>query len=845
MGKKEREDAKKEIALLAQMKHPYIVSYTESFEDLSSLYIVMDYCDGGDLHSQVQAQRGVLFNEDQILDWFVQITLALKHVHDRKVLHRDIKSENVFLMKNGSCKLGDFGIAKVLNTTMELAKTQAGSPYYLSPEICQHKPYNNKIHQPKAVISRPDGIPPARPPSVMIPAAAKTPLYDPVKVYDNPVIGKRPISVQNQNRNLQEKKVVDVNKRPASINKEIEINKRRQQILEQQKQRDEQVQNEAASNLSSAVDGKGGDHVTKQTPHAQNQQLVIANCKNRPPPAVNVGRPPVPVKNEYLENKHHVQLNKVHEQGNLRVNNANALKPNQPVNDNFAEMNRNLERIRRKNLMKHHNIKKPSAYDNVKSPQKPIIVKPVAPVNERHRSAHSRDGAIEAERKKKEVQEVLQKIQPVENSLTKILNDIGVTPKNVVKKEVILQQSIDKAIQEKRKEQSQSQQRHQWSEHTADVSILDKYSPMNDSILSNVPNLAIPDQATNAAVRSQWAVPKGTILNVLEKVRVHNVTLTSTTDSLSSFGLKNRTERIDEESAQVITSADKKKSDNTIINKPLTPTKTNRTVKGRDLPVTSSIKLSEEKIDLFQGLSTGHFDAKNKKLLRTVSDPELHKVVFIEIKSNHSLSDTENEDHEQLSKQKLPLSLKNKSGKSQFEVRQISSNMTIKSAHEPTSSYANKISNDVEDEDEDEDMKTLRDTLASYLTENDEEEGNKNSLDNQIKHSSAESVLMIKSKDVISKKSVNNSVIIDDIDDDVWYNKEDEENLVYKMRLDHKKKEELRKILGNETLEIVCEALKEVESDTQTVTNLVPASKRHLLNSDALLTLLSLNISKS
>ncbi len=61
--------------------------------DPASLYIIMDYCDGGDLHSRIKAQRGILFNEDQILDWFVQITLALKHVHDRKVLHRDIKSQ--------------------------------------------------------------------------------------------------------------------------------------------------------------------------------------------------------------------------------------------------------------------------------------------------------------------------------------------------------------------------------------------------------------------------------------------------------------------------------------------------------------------------------------------------------------------------------------------------------------------------------------------------------------------------------------------------------------------------------------------------------------------------------
>ncbi|CAF4426268.1 unnamed protein product, partial [Rotaria magnacalcarata] len=56
------------------------------------------------------------FNEELILDWFVQITLALKHVHDRKVLHRDIKSQNVFLTRDGCAKLGDFGISKVLNT---------------------------------------------------------------------------------------------------------------------------------------------------------------------------------------------------------------------------------------------------------------------------------------------------------------------------------------------------------------------------------------------------------------------------------------------------------------------------------------------------------------------------------------------------------------------------------------------------------------------------------------------------------------------------------------------------------------------------------------------------------
>ncbi|XP_026972201.1 serine/threonine-protein kinase Nek5 isoform X2 [Sagmatias obliquidens] len=170
----EKEASKKEVILLAKMKHPNIVTFFSSFQDWSKnvqvlsvpslmkasplfstastqhlennrLFIVMEYCDGGDLMKRIKKQRGVLLSEDQILSWFVQISLGLKHIHDRKILHRDIKTQNIFLSKNGMvAKLGDFGIARVLNNTMELARTCVGTPYYLSPEICQNKPYNNK-----------------------------------------------------------------------------------------------------------------------------------------------------------------------------------------------------------------------------------------------------------------------------------------------------------------------------------------------------------------------------------------------------------------------------------------------------------------------------------------------------------------------------------------------------------------------------------------------------------------------------------------------------------------------------------------------------------------------------
>ena len=82
--------------------------------------------------------------ENQILDWFVQMALAIKHIHDHKILHRDLKTQNIFMNKNGKIKLGDFGIARVLQHTSDWAKTAIGTPYYLSPEIWQEIPYNQK-----------------------------------------------------------------------------------------------------------------------------------------------------------------------------------------------------------------------------------------------------------------------------------------------------------------------------------------------------------------------------------------------------------------------------------------------------------------------------------------------------------------------------------------------------------------------------------------------------------------------------------------------------------------------------------------------------------------------------
>ncbi|NXO35289.1 NEK3 kinase, partial [Locustella ochotensis] len=138
------ENSRKEAVLLAKMKHPNIVAFKESFETDGHLYIVMEYCDNGDLMEKIKHQGGNLFPENTILHWFVQMCLAVKHIHDKRVLHRDIKSKNIFLTQSGKVKLGDFGSARLLAHPMSYACTYVGTPYYVPPEIWESLPYNNK-----------------------------------------------------------------------------------------------------------------------------------------------------------------------------------------------------------------------------------------------------------------------------------------------------------------------------------------------------------------------------------------------------------------------------------------------------------------------------------------------------------------------------------------------------------------------------------------------------------------------------------------------------------------------------------------------------------------------------
>ncbi|XP_054713786.1 LOW QUALITY PROTEIN: serine/threonine-protein kinase Nek8-like [Uloborus diversus] len=139
----ERQLAMNEVSVLSLLNHENIVSYYDSFENDGILMIEMEYADGGNL-AQYLSQMKSPMEEKEILLLFKQIVAAIKHMHDHNILHRDLKTANIFLTKDGTVKVGDFGISKMLTTKQGGALTVVGTPYYISPEICEGKFYNQK-----------------------------------------------------------------------------------------------------------------------------------------------------------------------------------------------------------------------------------------------------------------------------------------------------------------------------------------------------------------------------------------------------------------------------------------------------------------------------------------------------------------------------------------------------------------------------------------------------------------------------------------------------------------------------------------------------------------------------
>lgn len=139
-----RADTRNEVEVLRRLSHPNVVRYHEARVERRVLHIVMEYVSGGDLAARLRDDPPESFTEDRVMRLFAQICLALRHLHDRGVLHRDLKTANIFVAEGDVVKLGDFGISKVLGSRSGFCSTVCGTPFYLSPEMCAGRRYDAK-----------------------------------------------------------------------------------------------------------------------------------------------------------------------------------------------------------------------------------------------------------------------------------------------------------------------------------------------------------------------------------------------------------------------------------------------------------------------------------------------------------------------------------------------------------------------------------------------------------------------------------------------------------------------------------------------------------------------------
>lgn len=141
----EIQNTERESAILLTMDHPNIVRGIESFKEDGFLYIAMTYCEHGELTSLIKKHHKsqMHFEEAKILRWIAQLASALWYIHSRGLIHRDLKSQNIFLDQDLNVHIGDFGIARTINPG-SMASTFIGSPLYMSPELIQGTSYNSQ-----------------------------------------------------------------------------------------------------------------------------------------------------------------------------------------------------------------------------------------------------------------------------------------------------------------------------------------------------------------------------------------------------------------------------------------------------------------------------------------------------------------------------------------------------------------------------------------------------------------------------------------------------------------------------------------------------------------------------
>ncbi|KAL5209424.1 hypothetical protein ABZP36_005047 [Zizania latifolia] len=144
LSSKLRESLLSEVDILRRIRHPNIIALHESIRDGRKIYLVLEYCRGGDLHSYLQQHKRV--SETVAKHFIQQLASGLQMLRESNVVHRDLKPQNILLVANNEnslLKIADFGFAKFLEP-FSLAETLCGSPLYMAPEVMQAQKYDAK-----------------------------------------------------------------------------------------------------------------------------------------------------------------------------------------------------------------------------------------------------------------------------------------------------------------------------------------------------------------------------------------------------------------------------------------------------------------------------------------------------------------------------------------------------------------------------------------------------------------------------------------------------------------------------------------------------------------------------
>ncbi|KAI0997656.1 cAMP-dependent protein kinase type 2 [Podosphaera aphanis] len=137
---KQVEHTNDERSMLQEVKHPFLITLWGTFQDAKNLYMVMDFVEGGELFSLLRKSQR--FPNPVAKFYAAEVTLALEYLHQRDIIYRDLKPENLLLDRYGHLKITDFGFAKKVT---DITWTLCGTPDYLAPEVVSSKGYNKSV----------------------------------------------------------------------------------------------------------------------------------------------------------------------------------------------------------------------------------------------------------------------------------------------------------------------------------------------------------------------------------------------------------------------------------------------------------------------------------------------------------------------------------------------------------------------------------------------------------------------------------------------------------------------------------------------------------------------------